>query len=151
MAIHFGGFKIAVLAVVYVIGLTFFSKMWKPDLAIKGAIASFFAFLLVPVLYFRVFDQNLLWTLYSYTAMIYSFTGIMSLFSAGNIAEDIRFAMISLPIAYLTNLIYVGLLEGWAMKMFVPTLQFPFFLKISLVLFLVVGAGVFVYYRFLSR
>jgi len=144
LAIKFGGVKLGLVLAVYVLLLPVFSRMWKPDESIMGAISTFIAFALVPIFYFHVYNQNLLWTLYTYTAIMYGtiFLQII-LFAPGKIFEGIRVAMIALPLAYLTNLIYVYALEDWAMKMFNPIPTFPFSYKMILFAFLLAVGWVF--------
>ena len=145
LAIHFGGIKIGIICAIYVALLPLLSRMWKPDESIMGAIATFISFALVPVFYFYVYNQNLLLTLFTYTACMYITMFLMTLFIApGKLFEGLRICMIALPLAYLTNLMYVGILEDWAMKMFKPTLQFPFYMKMILFA-LLLGIGGFVF------
>ena len=144
LAIHFGGIKIGLFLAVYVVLLPVFSRMWKPDESIMAAFATFISFALVPVFYFYVYNQNLLLTLFTYTATMYITMIIIALIVApGKLFEGFRIMLIALPLAYLTNLMYVGILEDWAMGMFKPTLQFPFYMKMIL-LAILLGIGGFV-------
>jgi hypothetical protein len=80
LAIHFGGIQMGLLAAVYVAVLPLCSRMWKPVFAVKGAIATFIAIGTSPLFYYYVYNQNLLWTLYTYTAILFATFGIFSLF-----------------------------------------------------------------------
>jgi len=144
LAIHFGGIKIGLFLAVYVVLLPVFSRMWKPDESIMGAISTFIAFALIPVFYYHVYNQNLLLTLFTYTALMYITIFLQALiFAPGKLFEGLRIVLIALPLAYLTNLMYVGILEDWAMKMFKPTLNFPMYMKMLLGS-LLLGLGLFI-------
>jgi hypothetical protein len=143
LAIHFGGIPMGLLAAVYVAALPICSRMWKPAFAIKGAVATFIAISTSPLFYYYVFNQNLLWTLYTYTAILFITFGLFSLFlTTGAFFKDLRLCMISLPIAYLTNLIYVYALEDWVGGWFVPTPHFPGAYKLIIIAFMLAIGGV---------
>ena len=146
LAIHFGGFWIAILGIAYTAMLPVFSRMWKPTFAIKGSIAFAVAIGTAPFFYFNVYNQNLLWTLYTYTAILFGLMGIISLFlTTGEFFQELKLLAIALPLAYLTNLIYVFALENWAMGLFKPVLHFPFSYKMIIIaLMLAIGGIAFV-------
>jgi len=141
LAIYFGGIKIGLFLAVYVVLLPVFSRMWKPDECIMGAISTFIAFSLVPVFYKYVYHGNLLLTLFTYTAIMYVTIFLQAaIFAPGKLLEGMRIVLIALPLAYLTNLMYVGFLEDWAMGMFKPTLNFPVYMRV-LLMTLLIGLG----------
>tara|TARA_Y100000031_G_C8151931_1_gene352775 strand:+ start:217 stop:696 length:480 start_codon:yes stop_codon:yes gene_type:complete len=145
LAIHFGGIKIGLVCAIYVALLPLLSRMWKPDESIMAAFATFISFSLVPVFYFYVYNQNLLLTLFTYTACMYVIMIIITLLVApGKLIEGFRIMLIALPLAYLTNLMYVGILENWAMKMFKPTLSFPLYMKL-IIFIILLGIGVYTF------
>jgi hypothetical protein len=145
LAIHFGGFWIGILGIGYTAMLPVFSRMWKPTFAIKGAIAFAVAIGTSPFFYYNVYNQNLLWTLYTYTAILFGLMAIISLFlTTGEFFQEIKLLAIALPLAYLTNLLYVFALENWAIGMFLPTARFPGVYKI-VILVAMGGIGAYIY------
>lgn len=133
LAIHFGGIKIGLLFIIYIMFLPVLSRSRTPSGCFISATSNLIAFALVPFLYNNVLGQNLLLTLYSYSAIMYSIHFVQtSIFSPGMIAKWIQESMIAIPIAYLSNMVYVGAFQNRAMQMFNPTLNFPTMLKILL-------------------
>ena len=147
LAIHFGGFWIGLLGIVYTAMLPVFSRMWKPSLAIKGSVAFAIAIGTAPFFYYNVYNQNLLWTLYTYTGILFGIIAILSIFlTTGQFFQEVKLLAIALPLAYLTNLIYVFALENWAIGMFLPTPHFPGLYKIIIILCMA-GIGAYIYFN----
>lgn len=145
-AIHFGGIAGGLIAAVFVATLPVFSRMWKPIHVAKSTVCLFITIAIMPIFYFHVYNQNLLWTMYTYTAIIYGTIAIATLvFTPGEFFEELKVAVIALPLACLTNLIYVYALQGWAMGLFNPTPHFPFMYKMIIIaLMLAIGGVAFV-------
>jgi|ETN01SMinimDraft_4_1059930.scaffolds.fasta_scaffold25102_3 hypothetical protein len=143
IAIHFGGIIGGLLGAIHCWIMPLYSRMWKPTFSIFAGISTFIAVGLSSIFYFNVFNQNLLWTLYAYTAILFVSHGIMTLFvTTGEFFEEVRLGIISLLLAYLTNLMYVYALEDWAMGLFKPLPHFPTSYKLIIIAVMLAIGGV---------
>ena len=112
MAVQVGGVAAAISGFLNVISGHFMGKLEIPLHTIKVAVCIFTLNLAVPLMY-NLVGQNILFTMYLYSILFYILFSVQTLlFSPAEIVEDIKFAFIGLPMAFITNKLYLLMFGG---------------------------------------
>lgn len=148
MALQFGGLLAGLIAVPYIILITLVSIHFEPNYAIRYSIAALITLPLIPLVY-KLLGNNFLLTLYSFTIISYTVILVVTLFiMTAEFFETIRYMMISLPVAFITNTIYVKLFGNPLLAFFDKNLQLKLGMPLSIggILLIVTCAKVYSWY-----
>ena len=145
MALKFGGILAGLIAIPYIFIHSIVSIQFKPLEAVRYAIAAVTTLSIMPLIY-SFWGQNLLLTMYSYTVIAYTIYLLVTIFlMPAEIFETIRYMLIAIPIAFITNTAYVNLFGDPMLALFDVNLELKLGLPFALGAFLLAITSVKIY------
>jgi len=151
MAIKFGGILAGLIAIPYVAIHSIVSVQFKPLETVRYAIAAVITLSIMPLVY-SYWGHDLLLTMYSYTVIAYIlYLAATILLMPAEIFETIRYVMIAIPIAFITNTAYVSLFGDPMLALFDANLELKLGLPFALGAFLLAITGVKIYAWYSKR
>ena len=151
MALKFGGILAGLIAIPYIFIHSIVSIQFKPLEGVRYAIAAVTTLSIMPLIY-SFWGQNLLLTMYSYTVIAYTIYLLVTIFlMPAEIFEIIRYMMIAIPIAFITNTAYVSLFGDPMLALFDANLELKLGLPFVLGAFLIAITGVKLYVWYSKR
>jgi len=142
IALRFGGFLAALLSIPYAITSSLMSVHYEPKDVIRWSLGAVITFPFIPVIH-SYLGGNLLYTLYAFTIISYTIYLVATiLILPGQIFESIRYLFLALPIAFLTNMLYVKVFEDPMLALFNPNMELKLIFPIIIGAILLTIGGV---------
>jgi len=151
MAINFGGLLAGLLAIPYIALHCLVSVQFQPKEAIRYSIAAIITLSSMPFVH-RFLGGNLLYTLYAFTIISYTIFLLVTIFiMTAEIFNTIRYMMLALPIAFLTNTMYVKVFGDPMLTLFNKSMELRMTLPIVLGVFLLAILGFKIFSKYSTK
>ena len=148
IAINFGGILAGALSVIYCVISSLMSIHYEPKEVVRFALAAFITMPFMPPLY-SYFGNNLLFAMYSFTIISYSIYLLLTIFiMPGQIFDSLRYIFLAIPIAFMTNTLYVKVFGDPMLALFSETMELKLTLPfvIGAILIAITGLKIFGWY-----